>query len=121
MKIRSFTTAGIEKMELLLDTVNEPGFDESRAALLEDDAVTTLLQGDITFTCDILSSRLEAARYIDKAVEELPTEYVMRNSGLWSWLALLAFPLICPKDKSGRWKPGARARWVLDATEYRRY
>lgn len=121
MKLRRFTRAGVERFHRCLDTVGDAGFDSSRSALLEDPSITEALIGDVDLTDERLRSRMDAGRYLHEVAGQQRVEDVGRDVGLWSWLACLAFENICGRSADGSWDPGARPRWVLDATDYKRY
>jgi hypothetical protein len=50
----------------------------------------------------------------------LPHLQVDQNIGLWSWLSLYYFDLVCPVNENGRRLPGQDYRHILD-TDFRRY
>lgn len=46
---------------------------------------------------------------------------VATDAGLWCWLSLYFFEQLCPRERGGRFKPGARARWIPEIDNFRRY
>ncbi len=64
---------------------------------------------------------MEAARYLDSLCESVTGCDVEREDGLWAWLALFYFDVLCPADAHGHRKPGARARYVPESSNFRRY
>ena len=46
---------------------------------------------------------------------------VDRDIGLWAWLTLFYFDEICPRGRGSERSPGERARYIPEATNFRRY
>jgi hypothetical protein len=121
MKLRQLNAAGIERLEAFLDSLT------TDTPLPKSDELLTspLTSEPFPITKDIygvdFASRLEAAKYFDHLLGSCPQELVLRNRGLWSWLALLFFDQLCPRTADGRWRPRDRARWILQADDYRKY
>jgi len=68
------------------------------------------------------TTKRQAAEYLAKSLGALAASDLMRDAGLWSWLALYYFNDICPLDSDGRRKPVADPHYILDpANSKRRY
>ena len=63
---------------------------------------------------------MEAARYLDAVLAGVTGCDVERDIGLWTWLTLLYFDEVCPKDGNGRRKVYDRARYVPAVTNFRK-
>lgn len=59
-----------------------------------------------------LATRLHLAQYVDDALSRANIENDMHSNGVWSWLAALLFDSICPKDKTGKYSPGADYSYI---------
>jgi hypothetical protein len=67
------------------------------------------------------ANRLEMARYVYDLLSASRIESPETDAGLWAWLALFYFEQLCPSDRSGRARPGERARWIPLVEDFRRY
>jgi hypothetical protein len=77
--------------------------------------------GDIEIEQRAFGRRLDVARYLDERFGDAETRGLERDRGVWSWLALLFFESLCPVGRDGRRKPGARARWIPEISNFQRY
>jgi hypothetical protein len=68
------------------------------------------------------ATRLELGEYLVNLLEAsgLARKELVENTGLWSWLALFWFDLICPKEENGIRKVRETARYICSA-EWRNY
>jgi len=67
------------------------------------------------------TSRYDAGKYLHDRLSEAGIPNLEKDRGLWAWLALFYFDRLCPRDDSGRRKPGELARWIPDVDNYRKY
>ena len=121
MKLRRLNASGIERMSAFLDSLTTPAPQEPPYGILEDAATSEALAADIEVEKKDFSSRLEVARYLDERFGDAETRGIERDHGVWAWLALLFFDTLCPPTPSGVRKPGARARWIPEVNNFRRY
>ena len=121
MKLRLLNAEGIEKLESFLDSLS----DSTQPPKPDDLLSSPTTSEPFPVVKDVyevdLASRFEAAKYLDHLLADCPRELVLKNRGLWAWLAFFFFDQLCPKTSDGRWKPRDRARWILQADDYRKY
>src|SRR5262245_13521521 len=121
MKLRRLNERGLERFAQFLDSLDGAAPEAWPATVLEDPELTELVPGNAEVGVVPLPTRLAAARYLDDALAHAEIADVTQDRGLWAWLALFFFEGVCPKDSSGRYKPGARPRWIPVTSDYRRY
>lgn len=121
MELRRFNEAGlIEFREQLLTLKSDPAGDPPWHLL--DDARFTesaATAGQVART--VFRTRMEMAVSITELLGDPPPPGTERDTGLWSWLALLHFDSICPADETGRRKVGAAHRYILESTNHKTY
>lgn len=61
----------------------------------------------------IFANRFEMAQYLTERMQNFERTALMNNIGLWSWLGLLYFDQLAPRDEDGIRKLGEEARYVL--------
>lgn len=123
MKLSRFTPYGIETFSGFLDTVRETGAGQPPISLLTDPLFSEIVIGDVeTAPPGTFHTRFEAASYLSSvfAGSDLPAN-IERDVALWTWLAARYFDDLCRKDNSGQLKPGERARWIPEVSNFQRY
>jgi hypothetical protein len=121
VKLRRLNAAGIERMSTFLDGLTAPAPEPPPYAILEDPALSEPVSPEIEVEKRAFTSRFELAQYLDDRLGAADVRGVDRDSGIWAWLALLFFESLCVPDRDGRRKPGARARWIPEVSDFRRY
>lgn len=122
MEICRFNEAGIQRFSTFLDslTTTQP---EAFPALLSTAPEYIKVVGSNAGHLDgiNLEDKLDAARVLDEIVNEIGLESPERDAGLWTWIACYLFTRLCPRTAEGQYKPGERARWIAEPTNYQRY
>jgi hypothetical protein len=122
MKLRALSQHGIRRFGEFLDrVVNEPTL-PIPYELLESKEASTGISSDVEILPGPFESRFELA-------EHLVTQFDAAGftgggdgaSGIWPWISLYWFDMLCPLNKDGKRVPGARARWVPEADNFQRY
>jgi len=124
-KLRVLTTKGTEEF---IDYINQVRQDPSLTPPIEKlshypyskEFVPSLEIEIVTFT-----NRMDFGKYLAKIFDSdvlLRTE-IASIAGLWSWLALLWFDILCPKDAYGNRKVREASRYVCstDYTDFYRH
>lgn len=119
MKIRRLTRDGLSVMHRWLD----------EAAAASKVAPAELIEGAYSEGTDYpgdieprsLETRLEWAQYIDPRFGPAPASAIQADAGLWAWLTLYYFDLVCPLGRDGRRKISHRARYVPSGSDFRTY
>ena len=125
MKLRSLNNAGIDAFGAYISSHLEGMPLDYPHALLQDPAHSTELPVSIDVKpAGNFAQRFDAAEYLFAQLAPLRTQRyhaLERERGVWAWLSLLWLPQICTTDENGRPKLGARALYIPEIHEARRY
>jgi hypothetical protein len=121
VRLRRLTTQGIERMSAFLDSLTTSTPEAPPYETLTNPAMSEPAPGEIEIEQRTFASRFDVARYLDERLGEAGTRGLERDRGVWAWLALLFFESLCPVGRDGRLKPGARARWIPEISNFQRY
>jgi hypothetical protein len=119
--VRRLKPAGMAQFEEFLNSLNTPSPQLRPDAALEHDDTSEPLGIVIEIEAKKFGTRLEAARYLDSKLSDSGLKDIERDRALWAWLSLFFFVELCPADRSGRRKPGEKARYLLEPLKARRY
>jgi hypothetical protein len=114
MRLRALNHNGIERFRSALGPLRQGASPELPTALLEDPAHTEDVSVDIDLTARTFTSRLQLGEYLNEALEPLQADEIERNRGLWTWLSLWLFDVVCPKRADGTRRPGRDYRHIPD-------
>jgi hypothetical protein len=121
VRIRELNEAGIEKFKDFLIVMRETGESEtSLPELLSDETYTRLLPNKIEIEQGSFSTKYEIAEYLHEKVSRISPDKKYRNIGMWTWLAVFYFDVLCPADSEGNRKIGADSRYILNGEEWDR-
>lgn len=121
MLARRHTTVGIDRTHQWLDQLAAVREGEVPAELLTGPELTEPAIAGLEVETKVFASRYEWAQYIDGRLSTYNAYDVERDTGLWSWLTLFYFDLVCPKDGNGQRSVGQRARYIPSGRDYRTY
>lgn len=121
MKVRKLNEIGIKYMGDFLDSLVTESPAKYPPSMLIDPATSDSIGVEIEIENHSFSTKFDAAYYLDKLFSDACLQDITRDKGLWSWLSLFFFESLCPKDESGKYKPGARARWIPEVENFQRY
>lgn len=120
MKIRKLRDLGIEKMGIFLDSLKTDSPIAYPHNILNDpsysDSVTNIEIEPREFP-----NKYSIAIYLHDLFLKADLSDVVSDKGLWCWLSLYYFEQLCPRERGGKYKPGARARWIPEVNNFRRY
>jgi hypothetical protein len=119
MKLSKFTPVGLVWFSDFLDSVRATGTGAVPEHILTDADFSTVV-ADVDVPDRQFDSRLEAAEFLDRLFTAAKLSDAERDAGLWAWLAARYFTVLC-RTSRGVLKPGERARWILEATNFQRY
>ena len=94
---------------------------EPPVELLEDPALTELLPGDVEVSKREFTNRLEAGRFLNELMDAANVKLPERDQGLWTWLTLFFFDVVCPADGNGRRNPKDEARLIPLLDNHQRF
>jgi len=121
VRLRKLNSQGIDRLSAFLDSLGAPVPAAPPYEILEDPTTSEAIAGSIEVEGRSFSSRYEAARYLDECFAGAQIRGLERDRGIWAWLALLFFESLCPAGPDGRRRPGARARWIPEVSNFQRY
>lgn len=121
MKLRRFNADGVTafatyRARLALEPSLPPPTE-----LLEDQALTTALPGDVDVPPCSFANRLEAGTFLDGVIEAAGISLPERDQGLWTWLTLFYFDEVCPADGNGNRNPKDEARLIAQVDNFQRF
>jgi hypothetical protein len=118
--VRALNKAGEAAFRAFLGSVRTDPAAPLPFAVLYDDATSEPLRWTIDIEPHVFASRLQAARYLNELFQAAGALDLEREEGMWSWLALFYFDVLCPELR-GRRSPGEEARFILDRRRYFRH
>ncbi len=121
MKLRRLNKSGIDLFAVYLDALE---YDPTRIppnSLLEDPTASEPITPAVEVELRRFGNRFKAAEYLDRVISEAGLSDVDRDTGLWAWLTLFYLDEVCPRERGGGRSPGERARYIPEATNFRRY
>ncbi|MCW9046952.1 MAG: hypothetical protein OQK46_02645 [Gammaproteobacteria bacterium] len=122
MEIMRFNSEGIKRFGQYLDSLTTDMPESFPELLLTEDQYIEVVGSDSSKLDNIdLTDKLKAAAVLNEIVEETEQDSAERDAGLWTWVSCYLFKTLCSKDKSGRYKPGQRAKWLAEPGNHQRY
>jgi hypothetical protein len=119
--IRRLSAAGLEEFERFLDSLTTDAPLPVPSWLLIDPAMTEALPRETEIDEKKFDNRSDAAKYLNEIIPHTELTEPEKDAGLWAWLSLFFFDQLCVTDSPGRYKPGARAKWIPAPGDFRRY
>lgn len=119
MLLRRFTDEGLAAFEDWLNHVQQNGYGDPPSELLLDYSNARVLTPEIDAEERVFDTRIEWASYANELLKPLPAHQQDKN--FWAWLSLAYFDSVCPPDRDGYRKVRARARYIPEGNDYRRY
>lgn len=121
MKLRRFNSVGLSAFaNYRTALVAEPTLAPPRE-LLEDEALTEILNVPVDIEPRSFATRLEAGIFLNNLVKQAVVAQPERDKGLWSWLTLFFFDEVCPKDGHGKREPQDEARLIAQVDNFQRF
>lgn len=121
MELRRFTDAGLQAFEVFLDSCNTDKSQPYPENILTGPLHSELVEPTVQIESKTFATRFELAKQIDDGFTAANFTPRQGDTGLWAWVACFHFLQICPKDRSGKWKPGSMERWIPRSNDFRRY
>lgn len=122
MNLRRLNASGVQRFEQYLDLLKSEPTRLAPTSMLADDSFSeeALPQRTIDLT-QPPSSRLKLARLLDDLLGPVVPSEVSSDIGLWTWLSLFFWDVVCPADGAGMRTPRERAAYVPEPGNFRRY
>jgi hypothetical protein len=118
--VRTLNDSGKAVFRAFLAAVRTDPATPAPYEILQNEASSEALRWTIDVEPRSFASRLEAARYLNERFQAAGALDLEREAGMWSWLALFYFDLLCPELR-GRRSPGEEARFIPDSRRYFRH
>lgn len=112
--VRTLNAEGIARFTAYLDALRGGTLGEAPRELLDDAQCTSDLSVQARVDAKPFASRWGMAQHLAERLASLPAQEVEENAGLWAWLSLLYFDLVCPRQPDRTRKPGRDYRHVPD-------
>lgn len=119
--LRRLNEAGMQGLGSFLDSLKDDQLELPPATLLTNSATSQPIESEVGIELKRFGSRFEAAKYLFERLSDAGIRDVERDRGLWAWLSLFYFDELCPAGSDGRRKPGERARWIPEVSNFQRY
>jgi len=121
MQLRRFNEQGVKAFADYLDVLKENPSAAVPEELLTSPRYSEALKDPIEAEPPAsFATRMEFAQWLHSAATAYEVEIPRNDSGFWAWLSLALFDHVCPADERGRRKPGAKARHLIDSSNWRR-
>jgi hypothetical protein len=121
MKVARLNAIGLEQFGNYLDSIVGTNLHPIPSEILTDPATSELLEHDIEIEQLSFARRFEMAEYLVGKLSVLDNSRLEKDAGIWAWLALYYFEQLCTVDSNGLARPGARAKWIPETKDFRRY
>lgn len=118
--VRVLTNKGTQIFKEYLAEIRNGSTKAPPYELLTDSRSSAEIQWEVEIEKRDFDNKLDAAKFLYERLQILPHLQVDQHVGLWSWLSLYYFDLVCPKNEKGRRLPGQNYRHILD-TDFRLY
>ncbi len=119
MRFRRFTGTGVEAFTRYLQDLRGDPKLALPPDLVEHDSMTELLTPEVTAEPEAFETRMDFARWLDRAFDDAGAEAPGLDAGFWTWLTAALFDQVRPADGRGRRKPGESARFIPEMSNSR--
>jgi len=113
IRLRQLTEQGLDEFQNYYSRISsglaeDPPIDKLSIEPYSENFSHEIQIEDITF-----STRLEMGRYLSNLFKDLPIGAFQYNQRMWTWLSLLWFNQLCPKDADG-----SRSKYLRESAKY---
>ena len=125
MQLRKLNHDGLIKFREFIDSARTEDTDIP-FDLLTSNTTSDPIKENVELSNTIsVTTKMDMAKYLAQVMSGLDYQTI-NSKGLWSWLGLYFFDLICPKSTNGKRNVGATARYLFskdlpDGNSFRRY
>lgn len=102
MELRRFNSVGIETFREALAICRENPKSDVSIELLDNQDLSEALNPAIEIEQRNFATKRDAAVYLSQLFANLSKQDLLSDSGLWSWLSLYYFDVVCPKQAGER-------------------
>jgi hypothetical protein len=121
VRLHRFTLAGLRRFQEFLRAAAAGDVTAVPADLVTGPGLAAELPGGVDLDPRLVGpTRLTAARHLDAALSAAGLGEPERDAPLWAWLSAACFDAVCPRDRRGRYRPGAASSYIPLIGESRR-
>lgn len=121
MKFRRFNDQGVKAFAEYLEALRTHPEAAVPTDLLSNPRLTEPLPVSIDAEPPAsFANRMAFAQWLHDAAIDSEADIPRNDAGFWAWLSLALFDHVCPPDGKGKRKPGADARHLIDAADWKR-
>jgi hypothetical protein len=102
MELRRFNDRGLETFREALAICRERPNSDISIDLLTSSNFTEVVFQKIDVELIAFTTKRQAAVYLDKLLGSFSKQDILNDAGLWSWLSLFYFDVVCPKQSGER-------------------
>ena len=102
MQLRRFNVAGLDRFKAFLAAARVDGAANVPWEVLEDDVLTEPMDALVQLDRPGFRTKREMVTYLRDRLQVLPERGLMRDAGLWTWLAMFYFDDLCPVQDGKR-------------------
>ena len=102
MELRRFNRKGIEHFRAALAICREAPTSDISPELLTSNELSDLVIPSIEVEPKSFVTKRDAAVYFKQLLDPIPKQELLHDSGLWSWLSVFYFDIVCPKRAGAR-------------------
>ncbi len=97
MKLRRFNKQGIQAFRESLASCRDNPTADFPAELLTSDEMSAEVSPSIEIQPRVFSTKRDAAVYLQDVLAPIAKQTLLEDSGLWTWLSLFYFEIVCPR------------------------
>lgn len=121
MRVRRFNDAGLLRFEQWLALAQSQHAPIPPTDMLEDAEMTCVLEQKIEVEQQQFPRRFEAAKYLYEILRGHDLNEPERDKGLWAWLTVYFWDVVCPVDGKGKRHVMRLERYYPQVEIYTRY
>lgn len=121
MKVRRLTPDGVAKFAEFLNLLEHEPTRMVPTQMIEDPECSEVVAKPTEIQSRTFGNRYAAAQYLEETLSNIGIADVESDVGLWSWLTLLFFEELCPKNKEGERNLRERPAYIPEPQNYTRY
>jgi hypothetical protein len=113
MRVRRLNEKGLHEFSLFIENLRTGVQQDIPLHLLASQAHSEEIPGQVEIEDKIFISRYEMGAYLVERFGKTNLQPYLGDAGFWSWLALLWFDQLCPKNKEGIRNPARFYNYIL--------
>lgn len=121
MNLRRLTSVGVATFAEYLDRLKHEPTRLVPSHMLTDEELSEAILPARSISADTPRTRLQVAEILSGLLPTSAPFETAADVGLWSWLSLYYFDVLCPVDRVGARSPRERAAYIPEPGNFRRY